>query len=123
MRRARSWRRAEVLAVTSEVGPVAIEPDEHVFHAEIWEYSPEQPGSWHFLTLPEEVAEDVAFEAGDLLFFRENASDRQITHVGVSLGGWTMVHSSRGRNGVYIDDVQQREQLKQIFVSAGSFLP
>ena len=62
------------------------------------------------------------FEAGDLLFFRENASDRQITHVGVSLGGWTMVHSSRGRNGVYIDDVQQREQLKQIFVSAGSFL-
>lgn len=62
------------------------------------------------------------FEAGDLLFFRESGSERQITHVGVSLGGWTMIHASRGRNGVYIDDVQEREALKQIFVSAGSFL-
>jgi hypothetical protein len=37
---------------------------EHVFHAQIWEYSPDEPGSWHFLTLPVEVAEDVALEAG-----------------------------------------------------------
>jgi Domain of unknown function (DUF1905) len=37
---------------------------EHVFDAEIWEYSPDKPGSWHFLTLPVDVAEDVAFEAG-----------------------------------------------------------
>jgi len=62
------------------------------------------------------------FEVGDLLFFRETGSERQITHVGVSLGGWRMIHSSRGRNGVYIDDVREREPLKQIFVSAGSFL-
>jgi cell wall-associated NlpC family hydrolase len=62
------------------------------------------------------------FEAGDLLFFRERGSAREITHVGVSLGGWRMIHASRGRNGVYIDDVQERESLKQIFVSAGSFL-
>jgi len=62
------------------------------------------------------------FEAGDLFFFRESGSERQITHVGVSLGGWNMIHSSRGRNGVYIDDVQQREPLRQNFVSAGSFL-
>ena len=62
------------------------------------------------------------FEAGDLLFFRESGSERQITHVGISLGGWTMIHSSRGRNGVYIDNVQGREPLKQIFVSGGSFL-
>ena len=62
------------------------------------------------------------FEAGDLLFFRERGSEREITHVGVSLGGWRMVHASRGRNGVYIDDVQERESLKQIFGSAGSFL-
>jgi len=59
---------------------------------------------------------------GDLLFFREGGSERRITHVGISLGGWTMIHSSRGRNGVYIDDVQEREALRQIFVSAGSFL-
>lgn len=62
------------------------------------------------------------FEAGDLLFFQERGSQREITHVGVSLGGWRMIHASRGRNGVYIDDVQERESLKQIFASAGSFL-
>jgi gamma-D-glutamyl-L-lysine dipeptidyl-peptidase len=62
------------------------------------------------------------FEVGDLLFFGEGKSDRHITHVGVSRGGWDMIHSSRGRNGVYVDDVQQRQSLKEIFVSAGSFL-
>ncbi len=62
------------------------------------------------------------FEVGDLLFFREGGSERQITHVGISLGGWKMIHASRRNNGVYIDDVQERELLTQIFVSAGSFL-
>ncbi len=62
------------------------------------------------------------FETGDLLFFTENGSDRRITHVGMSLGGWNMIHSSRSRNGVYIDDVQKDEARKQNFVSAGSFL-
>jgi gamma-D-glutamyl-L-lysine dipeptidyl-peptidase len=61
-------------------------------------------------------------EAGDLLFFREAGRQRPVTHVGISLGGWRMIHSSQGRNGVYIDDVQETESLKQIFVSAGSFL-
>jgi cell wall-associated NlpC family hydrolase len=62
------------------------------------------------------------FEVGDLLFFAEKDSYRKITHVGVSLGGWTMIHASRGNNGVYIDDVKQRESLMSNFVSAGSFL-
>jgi len=62
------------------------------------------------------------FEVGDLLFFREGGSHRKITHVGISLGGWTMIHASRRNNGVYVDDVQEREALKEIFVSAGSFL-
>jgi gamma-D-glutamyl-L-lysine dipeptidyl-peptidase len=62
------------------------------------------------------------FEVGDLLFFREGGSERKITHVGINLGGWTMMHASRRNNGVYIDDVQERESLKQVFVSAGSFL-
>jgi hypothetical protein len=62
------------------------------------------------------------FELGDLLFFTENGSDRRITHVGMSLGGWKMLHSSRARNGVYVDDVQENGSLKQRFVSAGSFL-
>jgi cell wall-associated NlpC family hydrolase len=62
------------------------------------------------------------FEIGDLLFFSENGNDRRITHVGMSLGGWNMIHSSRSRNGVYIDDVQKDESRKRNFVRAGSFL-
>jgi cell wall-associated NlpC family hydrolase len=62
------------------------------------------------------------FEVGDLFFFGEGDGDRHITHVGVSLGGWTMVHSSRGNNGVYVDNLQERKSLMDIYVSAGSFL-
>jgi cell wall-associated NlpC family hydrolase len=62
------------------------------------------------------------FEIGDLLFFGEGDSEREVTHVGVSLGGWKMIHSSRSRNGVYIDDVQKKESLREIFMHAGSFL-
>lgn len=62
------------------------------------------------------------FEIGDLLFFAESGSERKITHVGISLGGWTMIHSSRARNGVYIEDVGQDEARRQAFVSAGAFL-
>lgn len=62
------------------------------------------------------------FEVGDLFFFGEGDSGRHITHVGMSLGGWMMIHSSRSRNGVYIDDVQEVNFLKEIFASAGSFL-
>jgi gamma-D-glutamyl-L-lysine dipeptidyl-peptidase len=65
---------------------------------------------------------ELPFETGDLLFFAEKDSKRKITHVGMSLGGWKMIHSSRAHNGVYVDDLQERESLKAIFVSAGSFL-
>ena len=62
------------------------------------------------------------FEVGDLLFFHEPGKKRRVTHMGISLGGWRMIHSSQGNNGVYIDEVQEREDLKAMFVSAGSFL-
>lgn len=62
------------------------------------------------------------FEIGDLLFFGEGDSDRHVTHMGMSLGGWKMIHSSRGRNGVYIDDVQKNKSLHEIYMRAGSFL-
>jgi Cell wall-associated hydrolases (invasion-associated proteins) len=62
------------------------------------------------------------YEIGDLFFFAESDSNRKITHVGISLGGWKMIHSSRTRNGVYVDDVQERKDLMDIFVSAGRFL-
>jgi cell wall-associated NlpC family hydrolase len=62
------------------------------------------------------------FEVGDLIFFGEGNSERRVTHVGMSLGGWKMIHSSRRRNGVYIDNVQEQESLKEIYMSTGSFL-
>jgi len=65
---------------------------------------------------------EAPFEVGDLFFFAEGDSKRHITHVGISLDGWKMIHSSRGNNGVYIDDLQQRKSLMDIYVSAGSFL-
>ena len=37
---------------------------QHFFRAELWEHSPGNPGSWHFLTLPAELAGDVTLEAG-----------------------------------------------------------
>ena len=62
------------------------------------------------------------YRPGDLFFFGEGDSDRRITHVGFSLGGWEMIHSSRARNGVYQDDVQKKEGLRSIFVHAGTFI-
>jgi hypothetical protein len=62
------------------------------------------------------------YEVGDLFFFAEDDSKRNISHVGISLGGWRMIHSSRSRNGVYVDDIQETKYLKDIFASAGSFL-
>ena len=62
------------------------------------------------------------YEIGDLIFFAESDSDRKITHVGVSMGGSLLIHSSRSNNGVYIDDLQQRKSLMDNFVSAGSYL-
>jgi gamma-D-glutamyl-L-lysine dipeptidyl-peptidase len=62
------------------------------------------------------------FETGDLLFFNDGDGKRKITHVGMSLGGWSMIHSSRRNNGVYIDDLQEQPSLMSTFVSAGSFL-
>ncbi len=64
------------------------------------------------------------FRPGDLLFFGgdQGASDkRKITHVGISTGGWNMIHSSRFHNGVYEDDVQSREHLRTTFVGARKF--
>ncbi len=64
---------------------------------------------------------DQPFRPGDLLFFGEG-DRRKITHVGISLGGWRIIHSSRSRNGVYEDDVQAVDHLRESFVGAGTFL-
>jgi hypothetical protein len=36
----------------------------HTFSGELWEYAAGEPGSWHFITLPDDVVDDVLAEAG-----------------------------------------------------------
>lgn len=63
------------------------------------------------------------FRPGDLLFFGEGDGEgRKITHVGVSLGGWRIIHSSRSRNGVHEDDVRAVEHLRESFIGARTFV-
>lgn len=59
---------------------------------------------------------------GDLLFFGSTGEKRSITHVAISLGDWRIIHSSRSRNGVYLDDVQEVAHLREDFIGAGTFL-
>ena len=46
----------------------------------------------------------------------------RITHVGISLGGWEIIHSSRSRNGVYIDDIQKVPHLRETFAGGCTYL-
>lgn len=62
------------------------------------------------------------FQPGDLLFFGELGERRSITHVGISLGGWRIIHASRSRNGVYEDDVQAVDHLRKNFVGGCTFV-
>jgi cell wall-associated NlpC family hydrolase len=67
---------------------------------------------------------DFPYQPGDLLFFGENwrFGSPKITHVAVSLGDWRIIHSSRSRNGVYVDDVQGVAHLRESFVAARTFI-
>jgi gamma-D-glutamyl-L-lysine dipeptidyl-peptidase len=62
------------------------------------------------------------FQPGDLLFFASPNGHRRITHVGISLGGWQLIHSSRSHNGVYVDDVQAVPHLRETFAGARSYV-
>lgn len=42
---------------------------QYTFRAELWEHSPGDPGSWHFLSLPAELSDDIRLEAGPLRGF------------------------------------------------------
>jgi gamma-D-glutamyl-L-lysine dipeptidyl-peptidase len=67
-------------------------------------------------------AVEPPFQPGDLLFFGSKRGHRTISHTGMSLGGWQMIHSSRARNGVHIDDVRATPWLRDIFVGACTYL-
>ncbi|MCL4262770.1 MAG: C40 family peptidase [Anaerolineae bacterium] len=62
------------------------------------------------------------YRPGDLFFFGSESGHRHISHVGMSLGGWQMIHSSRSRNGVFVDDVTAVNHLRDTFAGARSFL-
>ena len=63
------------------------------------------------------------FEAGDLLYFGgEEDGHRAITHVGITLGGWQLIHASRAHNGVHIDNVQATPWLMDMYMGARTFL-
>lgn len=62
------------------------------------------------------------FQPGDLFFFGSDQGHRRISHVGMSMGGWQMIHSSRSHNGVFVDDVQAVDHLRDTFMGARSFL-
>lgn len=65
---------------------------------------------------------DAPFAPGDLLFFHGDTNRDRITHVGISLGGWEMIHSSRSLNGAYAENVQANDRLRATFVAAGAFI-
>lgn len=65
---------------------------------------------------------DPPYKPGDLLFFSSPGGHRLISHVGISLGGWQLIHASRSRNGVYVDDVQAVEHLREAFAGARTFV-
>ena len=67
--------------------------------------------------------EGPPFRAGDLLYFWNEARTK-MGHVGIATGdGWNIIHSSRGRNGVYEEDVQASENLRGSYAGARTFLP
>lgn len=61
-------------------------------------------------------------QPGDLLFFGGEGDHRRISHVGMSLGGWLMIHSSGSRNGVYLDDLEEAARLRTIYVGAATYV-
>ncbi len=65
---------------------------------------------------------DPPYRAGDLLYFHSEKDKSKITHVGLSLGGWRMIHSSRTNNGVYEDDIEHAQKWRDQLAGARRFL-
>ncbi|MHB8855675.1 MAG: C40 family peptidase [Bellilinea sp.] len=68
------------------------------------------------------TVEQPQLQPGDLVFFGEGIDHRTITHVGISLGGWDIIHSSRSRNGVYPDNIQAVQGLRESFAGGTTYL-
>lgn len=64
----------------------------------------------------------AGFLPGDALFYGDGDGSSAITHTSLSLGGWTIIHSSRSKNGVYLDDVQAVPHLRDGFIGAVRYI-
>lgn len=64
-------------------------------------------------------------QPGDLVFFSENG--RRATHTGIYVGDGKYIHSSRGNDGIAINDLTGQSEydlkLKRLWWGAGSVLP
>ena len=75
-----------------------------------------------YLQFPVGKTTEPPFHPGDLLYFWNEAKTKP-GHVGIATGdGWNIIHSSRSRNGVYEEDVQLNDGLRESFMGARSFL-
>jgi len=61
-------------------------------------------------------------QLGDLIFFTEEGNPSKISHVGISLGDGRVIHSSRKRNGVGVDEIRADTHLRTDFAGAFSYL-
>jgi cell wall-associated NlpC family hydrolase len=67
-------------------------------------------------------AVEPPFKPGDLVYFHSDSDKQRITHVGICLGGWDIIHSSRNKNGVYEENVQSNPRLKGTIAGGRTFL-
>lgn len=65
---------------------------------------------------------EFPYRPGDLLFYGDPDKRGTIDHVSISTGGWNIIHSSRRINGVYYDNVQAVQGLRENFVGARTFV-
>ncbi len=79
--------------------------------------------AWQQSGAGEDAGSDIGIlRAADLLFFSDR-DDERVTHVGISLGAWRMVHLALGRGGYCIEQLDDRadpyvEKLRQRFLFA-----
>jgi hypothetical protein len=77
----------------------------------------------HMQYIAEQIVEPP-FLPGDVVLYGNKTPEKlSITHASISLGGWVVIHSSRSRNGVYIDNVQEVEHLRDSFAAAIRYIP
>ena len=76
------------------------------------------------MQLVPELCVEQPYEPGDVVLYGEKESDGkvEITHASISLGDSMVIHSSRSRNGVYIDDIRKADYLSRHLAASVRYL-